>query len=173
MTVSERNGDRRNDGPAPAEMVLEGIRLWTRGQALRSTAPWSRAQRLYRHALGDEMGEQAIVALARFIAVLGRCASCPLRTFPAEAAVVSHDEVLMLGLVAGIQNGDETCVDFCLARLCCRTMCEEVASAAGVFAVTMKACRKVMRPMPVPVLERIIRSSSGAGDSSVPVVTLH
>jgi len=91
MSAPAHNDSRGLFGRAPENMVLEGIRLWARGQVLRSTDPWTSAQRLYRNALGDGMGEEAIIALARFVRVLGRCASCPLRTFPAPAAVVSRD----------------------------------------------------------------------------------
>jgi len=154
-------------------MVLEGIRLWARGQALRSTAPWTEAQVLYREALGDGMGEEAIVALARFVAVLGRCARCPLRTFPAAANVLSNHETLMLGLVAGIQNNDEAAIDYCLERLCCRSRCEEVASAAAVFAVTMKACDRMMRPIPPSVLERILHEAAGGAEGAARPATVH
>jgi len=153
--------------------VLEGFRLWARGQATRSTDPWSEAQRLYRDAFGDSMGEEAIIALARFIAVLGQCARCPLHTFPAASGFVSRHETLVLGLVAGIQNADEAAVGYCLDRLCCRSRCEEVASAAAVFALTMRACGETMRPIPVPALERLLGGVPGEGGYRAGGATVH
>jgi len=173
MSASESDAYRRHFDRPTEKMILESIRLWSHGQALKSSDTWTHAQHIYRNALGDAMGEQAIIALARFIAVLGRCASCPLRTFPAPAAYVSHDETLMLGLVAGIQNSDQAAIDFCLEGLCCPSLCEEVSSAAAVFALTMRACNNVMRPIPVPTLKKIISTSGGKAGGSDRRTTLH
>lgn len=102
----------------PEKLVLDGYRHWTRGTVLRSTEPWTEAQLLYRGLLGDEDGERAIIALARFVRALGQCASCPLRAFRSGSRFVCSDETLVMGLIAGIQNGDEPVVHFCLDRLC-------------------------------------------------------
>ncbi|MEM7693092.1 MAG: hypothetical protein AAF318_01465 [Pseudomonadota bacterium] len=146
-------------------MVLDGVRHFARGQATRSTAPWTAAQEIYRSALGDALGEAAIIALARFVKVMGRCATCPLRVYPAPSGQISRDEVLILGLISGIQNGDDVTSQFCLERLCCSTLCEEVASAASIFAFTLKASRQTLRPIPVSTLMRVV---DGEAESAAP-----
>lgn len=141
-------------------MVLKGVRHWARGQATCSTVPWTAAQHIYRRALGDAMGEEAIIALARFVNVIGRCAICPLRVYPARSSQLSRDEALILGLISAIQNGDDATTQFCLEHLCCAVLCEDVANAASVFAFTLKAFRKTLRPIPQSTLERVVESTA-------------
>lgn len=140
----------------PAEkLVLEGYRCWTRGFVLRSTEPWTEAEHLYRHLLGDNDARHAVVALAGFVKTLGRCAACPLRMFHSGSPFICRDETLVMGLVSGIQNCDEAATTFCLELLCCRKRCGEAAQAAGDFALTLKALHMVMMPIPTPVLQSI------------------
>lgn len=140
----------------PAEkLVLEGYRCWTRGFILRSTEPWTQAQLLYHDLLGAEDATHAIVALAGFIKTLGQCAACPLRTFRSGSQFICRDETLVMGLIAGIQNCDETATLICLERLCCRMRRGDAASAAGDYALTLKAMRMVMMPIPAPVIEMV------------------
>lgn len=142
----------------PEDVVLAGMRYWARGQALRSMDPWTEAQIIFRDYLGDAMGEQAIIALARFIAVIGRCSGCPLKVYPAVSGDLSRHEALLLGLIAAFQSGDQLAIDFCLHRLCCPNVCDEVAAVAAVFALTLKACHKTLRPLSVQQLERLLSS---------------
>ncbi len=144
----------------PAEkLVLEGYRCWTRGYAARSTEPWTEAQLLYRGILGDENGEQAIIALAGFVRTLGCCASCPLRMYRSGSPVVCRDETLVMGMIAAIQNGDQPTLDFCLERLCNRDSRDEVAMVAGVFALKLRAMGQMLRPIPRHVLASIVTRS--------------
>ena len=146
----------------PAEkLVLEGYRCWTRGFFMRSTEPWTEAQLLYRSLLGDDDAFQAIVALAGFIKTLGQCAACPLRMFHSGAPQICRDETLVMGLISGIQNCDEAATTFCLERLCCLKRRSEAGLAAGDFALTLKAMRMVMRPIPAPVLVSVVDRPPG------------
>lgn len=140
----------------PAEkLVLEGYRSWTHGFILRSMEPWTQAQLLYHDLLGPEDAPHAIVALAGFIKTLGQCAACPLRTFRSGSQFICRDEALVMGLIAGIQNCDESATFICLERLCCRMRRANAASAAGDYALTLKAMHMVMKPIPVSVIETI------------------
>lgn len=144
----------------PAEkLVLEGYRHWTRGTVMRSTDPWTQAQILYRRLLGDQDGEQAIVALAQFVKTLGQCAICPLRVFNSGSRFICRDETLVMGLIAGIQNCDEQTVTLCLEKLCCAKLCDQAAMAAGNYALTLKWMDKVMLPIPADIIERIMECS--------------
>lgn len=147
----------------PAEkLVLEGYRHWTRGTVQRSPGPWTQAQILYRGMLGDDNGEQAIIALANFVRTLGQCAMCPLRVFNSGSYFICRDETLVMGLIAGIQNGDEPTVTLCLEKLCYSDLCDQAAMAAGNFALTLKSMDKVMLPIPAHVVARITTRSPGS-----------
>ncbi|MGB3391563.1 MAG: hypothetical protein WBA88_26715 [Pseudaminobacter sp.] len=140
----------------PEKLVLDGYRHWTRGTVLRSTAPWTEAQLLYRGLLGDDGGERAIIVLARFVKTLGQCAICPLDVFNAGSRFICRDETLVMGLISGIQNCDEPAVHFCLEKLCCPPLRDRAVMAAGSFALTLKELDYMMLPLPVNVVERII-----------------
>lgn len=140
----------------PEKMVLQGFRFWTRGTVLRSTEPWTKAQLLYRGMLGDDEGERAIIALARFVSTLGQCATCPLKVFHSSSRFICRDETLVMGLIAGIQNCNELTVHFCLEKLCRRTLRDRTAMSAGAFALTLKALDHIMWPIPAHVVERIV-----------------
>lgn len=143
----------------PEKMVLQGFRFWTRGTVLRSMEPWTQAQLLYRALLGNEDGERAIIALARFVSTLGQCAPCPLKVFNSGSRFICRDETLVLGLISGIQNGDEPAVHFCLDKLCRHDLRDRTAMSAGAFALTLKALDYTMLPIPADVVERIVARS--------------
>ena len=150
----------------PEKLVLQGFRFWTRGTVLSSMEPWTEAQLLYRGLLGDEDGERAIIALARFVRVLGQCASCPLKVFRSGSRFICRDETLVMGLIAGIQNGDEPTVHYCLEKLCRPDHRDSAAMAAGIFALTLKAMDCTMLPIPAHVVERIMaRPQAGTLDA--------
>lgn len=140
----------------PEKLVLQGFRFWTRGTVLASTKPWTEAQLLYRGLLGDEDGEHAIIALARFVRILGQCAFCPLKVFHSDARFICRDEILVMALIAGIQNVDEPAVHLCLEKLCHPDRRDTSVMAAGGFALTLKALDYTMLPIPAHVVERIM-----------------
>ncbi len=121
--------------------------------------PWTQAQILYRVLLGDEAGERAIIALARSVSTLGQCAPCPLKVFDSGSRFICRDETLVMGLIAGIQNGDEPAVHFCLDTLCRRDLRDRAAMSAGAFALTLKALDYTMLRIPAYVVERIVARS--------------
>lgn len=158
----------------PAEkLVLEGYRHWTHGYVARSTAPWTKAQRLYRGILGEANGERAIIALACFVKTLGACATCPLKTARSGSPFVCRDEALVMGLIAGIQNADPPAVEFCLAKLCCRNTCDTVAMAAGHFAINLRSMEQVMAPIPIHALADRVEKATGINADPVAHPTLH
>lgn len=157
----------------PEKLVLDGYRHWTSGTVLRSTEPWTEAQRLYRGLLGDKDGERAIVALARFVRTLGQCATCPLRVFNAGSRFICRDETLVMGLIAGIQNSDEECVLLCLENLCRRGLIDQAAVAAGDFALTLKAMDQTMLPVPARVVARLLERQQRRAADDATYGTIH
>lgn len=166
----------RNSGyfeRAPEKLVLEGYRCWTRGYVMQSTEPWTEAQLLYRELLGASNGTRAIVALAGFVKTLGLCATCSLCIFNSGSRFICRDEVLVMGLIAGIQNCDEPTIEVCLERLCRPQRSGEAAMAAGGFALSLKSMGKVMKPIPAHVIQRIADGSQDAGADAMTSGTLH
>ena len=141
----------------PAEkLVLEGYRHWANGYALRSIEPWEGAKKLFLSTLGVENGRRALSSLSNFISILGTCASCPLKTFPYGTHHLCNDEVLILGLISGIQYDDPTTIFLCLKHLSCETQCDKVAEAAGEFALELKTMNKLLLPIPIEIIRGII-----------------
>lgn len=145
----------------PEKLVLEGYRCWTRGFALRSAEPWIEAERLYCSLLGPQNGSHAVAALSEFVGTLGRCAVCPLRMFRSGSHAICRDETLVMGLIAGIQNGYGAAVELCLHKLCCPRLCDAAAMGAGTFALTLKAMDAVMMPIPLRVIANVMDLSMG------------
>ncbi len=134
----------------PERLVLEGYRHWVAGIDNNSVVPWELAWNLYVGILGVDRAKPALAELAHFIRIVGRCATCPLMSFPSGAHHLCREECLTLGLISGAQHGDDIVVRKCLHAMTCPARCEPVAMAAGSFAVS-------------PDLERIAVSSPAGG----------
>ena len=107
-----QNGNTATYFARPAErLVLEGYRHWAAGKATGDQRSWENAVDLYLDILGHRGSKTAIFALSEFIGALGRCAGCPLRTFEVGSPHVCRDEIMVMGLIAGIQNHDEKAVE--------------------------------------------------------------
>lgn|GEM_PF-264409 len=158
----------------PAErLVLEGYRHWSFGVAMDNRDAWERAAGLYREIIGDRGASAAVHALSEFVSTLGRCATCPLKTFESGSHHVCRDEVLVMGLIAGIQNHDHAAAELCLTELSCETRCDEVAMAAGSFALILRGLDKTLLPIPAPVVRDILDRSRAALTAAQPKPTLH
>ncbi|MCI5078548.1 hypothetical protein [Oricola sp.] len=157
----------------PERLVLEGYRNWSYGVATADEAAWQRAIDLYSGLLGTRASAAAVQALSEFVGALGRCASCPLKTFETGSRHICRDEVLVMGLIAGIQNQDDEVVGLCLTELSCATRCDEVALAAGSFALVLRGLDKTLLPIPAPVVRDILERSRRAWRDVKPAPTLH
>jgi hypothetical protein len=153
----------------PEKLVVEGYRHWTSGLATGDGRHWEAAVDLYLDILGLQGSKSAIHALSAFVGALGRCAACPLKPFGSGSPHVCRDEVLILGLIAGIQNRDDEAAETCLRCLTCRDRCDEVALAAGSFALLLRGLDKLLLPIPAAVVNDIV---SGA-EAAVPGTTFH
>jgi hypothetical protein len=140
----------------PERLVLEGYRHWTKSVITQSPVPMDEAGDLYRTILGAQFARPAFVAMADFLHTLGMCAKCPLHMFATNTPNICTDETMILGLISGIQNGDEASVELCLSALSCPTRCDEVVMAAGSFALILKGAAKILMPIPPEVLTSIL-----------------
>jgi hypothetical protein len=157
----------------PERLVLEGYRHWTFSLATGSGEARQRAAGLYRDILGERGAAAAVHALSDFTATLGRCASCPLKTFESGSHHVCRDEVLVMGLIAGIQNHDHAAAELCLTELSCATRCDEVAMAAGSFALMLRGLDKTLLPIPAHVVRDILARSRATRHAAQSTQTLH
>jgi hypothetical protein len=157
MAAMTRNGPERPYFNRPAEkLVIEGYRHWHAVEAFGRAEHWQAAVRLYCGLLGRQPGARALADLAQFVETLERCAACPLRALPFGDGHLNREEALVIGLVAGIQHGDEAATRACLDGLTCASRCDEVEAAAGRFAVTLKASRHLLVPVPRATIEDIL-----------------
>ncbi len=81
--------------------------------------------------------------------------------------------MLVLGLISGIQNRDEAAVETCLTELTCPTRCDEVALAAGSFALLLHGLDKMLLPIPVHVVRDILNRSRAPWGGASRTTTLH
>lgn len=158
----------------PERLVLEGYRRWTGGAATGDVREgWQSVVELYRDILGDRSSLVAVRTLSDFVSTLGRCATCPLRTFETGSHHICRDEVLVMGLIAGIQNHDDEAARLCLTGLACETRCDEVAMAAGSFALVLRGLNMTLLPIPAPVVRDIIKRARPIWRGDEPAPTLH
>ena len=157
----------------PAEsLVLEGYRRWTYGMATGDRLAWQNVAEFYLGILGARGSLAAVRALSEFVSTLGRCATCPLKTFETGSRHICRDEVLVLGLIAGIQNNDDEAASLCLTELACATRCDEVAMAAGSFALVLRGLDKTLLPIPAAVVRDILERDRSVRQAA-PARTLH
>ncbi len=157
---------------APEYLVLHGYRCWTRGAAMASRDPWIEAERLYRDMLGERSGRAALDALADFVGTTGLCARCPLRMLRPGAKALCRDEALVLGLVSGLQNGDEAASGFCVSALAEDRVAGHVGAAASTYALLLKSCGRRLLPVPVEILRGVTRDAAEAEMTGAPQGTL-
>jgi hypothetical protein len=148
----------------PERLVLEGYRHWLAGFETGSVTPWEMAWTLYANTLGPADGRRALSELEFFVRTLRHCPACPLRAFPFGARYVCSAECLVLGLVAGIQHGDEPATKACLDALGCPAHCSEIAAAAGSFALTLKTLDRRLLPIPMTAIQDILQCGGHASD---------
>ena len=146
----------------PEKLVLDGYRYWTFGVANGTMDSWQDAWNLYSGVLGSQNGRAALNALSHFIKTLGRCASCPLRMFRQGSVHICRDETIILGLIASVQHADHKTVELCLNAISCDTRCEEVATAAADFALTLKALDQILLPIPLQAIEDVLHRAEHA-----------
>ncbi len=137
-------------------LVLEGYRLWSKGIIKRDISCLNDTWNMFASQLGSRSGRLALDALSSFIKTLGLCSTYPLQSGPTGCDFVCRHEVLILGLLAGIQHDDETTVVLCLSELTCTNRSAEVLTAAEILAVTLRSLEKPLRPIPIKALRAIL-----------------
>ncbi len=153
----------------PERLVLEGYRHWAAGFETGSIQPWELAWNIYAVELGPDDGRLAVAALSDFVRTLRKCATCPLRTFPFHSHHLCTEECLTMGLIAGIQHGDDG-AELCLQHLSCPSRCHTVEGVAHIFAKTLAGLDQTLLPIPRHVIEDVISRQT---TSTIPQTRLH
>lgn len=144
---------------APERLVVEGYRRWTTGFRTGSIVTWEMAWDLYCEFLGEDNAATALTSLSKFIRTLKRCTTCPLKSYPHNSSHLCVDECLTIGLIAGLQHGDDA-ASICLQHLACPQTCDEVEEAANTFARTLQSFEQVLLPVPADVIHDILQRST-------------
>ncbi|NWJ25505.1 hypothetical protein [Rhizobium sp. RM] len=155
------------------QLVLEGYRLLADPIDDMRDRSAPAALRFYQDKLGASAGAEAAAALERFMTSLNTCAFRPLVAYRAGSRFISPDEVLLLGIVAGIQHWDEQIFRVCLTQLCPETSLIKVAASAETFAATLRNLGVVLAPLPLSLRARITRQSETGLRASRATKTLH
>lgn len=143
-------------GRVTEHLVLEGYRQWCSGIITGDYSHWEQLRVLYALKLGQSSACLAVEALAEFTKTLGLCTRCSLQTSPVGCQFLCRDEVFVLGLIAGIQHGEETTVALCLDGLVSPSRYHEVLSVAEILATTLRALDKVLLPVPADAIKAIL-----------------
>ncbi len=151
-------------------LVVEGYRKCLTACAGSDPSAWDTAYDLYAGELGASEGRVVMDGLGRFVAALGRCATCPLRFFPSEACHLCRDECLVLSLVAALQHGDDDAGRMSAQGLACQTRCTELTAAASDYAMRLKVFGLTLLPIPPLVVADFL---AGPARESAAGQTLH
>lgn len=158
----------------PAErLVIEGYRLLAGATSDGGTPSLSGTLCLYQNELGVSAGAEAAAALERFMTSLKACAINPLTAYRPGSRFISPDEVLVLGIICGIQHWDEQIFRVCLTQLCAKTDLLKVAASAETFAMTLRNCGVILTPLPLSLRARITHLSETKRHTSTGATTLH
>lgn len=144
----------------PSEyFVLEGYRHWSAGVVTGDYSYWEIVRDLFEFKLGDSDGQLVLGAVTRFAKAMGLFSVCPLQSSHVGCHSMCRDEVLMLGLVSGIQHEDETAIALCLDALVQPQRFEEVVCAATVLSSTLSSLEKHLLPVPTRTIRAILTGS--------------
>ena len=112
------------------QIVISAARSWLSGDR-----DWAQAQRRFGDACGEEPGKEALACLAGVLETLARAARRPVLLNQPRHFGVSHDEWLILQMVAAAQDDDEPALSAILSLLLRRheadSAREILATAAG------------------------------------------
>ena len=153
----------------PENLVVNGYRNWILGMVEKDVAHWEQVWNSHARSLGPGPARIAIDGLQELVRTLGACATCPLRFHRPDTGHLCRDECLILGLIAGLQHGDEDAAWQSAAGLSCATKCGQVMAASGTYAFSLKHADRVLLPVPAAAIRDIELQSAQQSAST----TLH
>lgn len=178
MFFDDDNDDLQGAGECPAvrylrrepeNLVVNGYRSWILGLIERDAAHWEQAWNAHARSLGSESARIALDGLQELVRTLGVCATCPLRFHKPQTGHLCRDECLILGLIAGLQHGDEDTAWQSASGLSCAAKCSRLVAAGGTYAFSLKHADRVLLPVPANAIRDIEQQSV----QITPNTTLH
>ena len=137
-------------------LVLEGYRHWGSGVIQKDCKYWKLASKLFVERLGEKPGTLALKALTEFATIPGHSAREPLKTCEMGCPRICRDEILILGILAGLQHGDETAITLCLDGLIHQGDHDQVLTAADALACVLRSVDNVLFPIPAASIKAIL-----------------
>lgn len=155
------------------QLVIEGFRLLAGPADNRPNPASPSVLRLYQDNLGAPAGAEAAAALERLVTALKSFRASPLAAYRSGSRFISPDEVLVLGIIAGIQHWDEQIFRVCLTQLCAESDRIKVAASAETFAMTLYNVGMILAPLPFSLRARIVRQTDTRRQKAQASITLH
>jgi len=147
----------------PESLLIEGYRLWLTGIETDDPHHWGEAWTLCSTIVGSSKGRLLLDAICAFTRTLKRCSQCPLRIHEAGTGSLCSQELLIIGLISGIQYGDETMVKLVLEQLSCPLKKADVLVSAEVLAVTLSTLGVKLAPACMECVRLNIAGPRGSG----------
>ncbi|OCW56227.1 hypothetical protein [Hoeflea olei] len=148
----------------PENLVVNGYRNCVASLAHRDSRYWDAARSAHWQALGAADGAYALELMTSLIGRLGVCATCPLRFCRPGTGHLCRDECLVLGMVAGAQNGDEVTMVQSARLLSCSETCFDIIDRASTYAGVLLGHGQRLTPIPLDAIADIeLRSAAYAG----------
>lgn len=152
-----------------SSLAVNAYRNWLMGLVERDEARFRDVYESHSKALGVGLSRLAMEGMHALVSELEVCSRCPLRFLKPSSGHLCRDEGLVLGIIAGIHNGDEVSVWRCASNLACPKMADLLVGAIGQYAMPLKAGGKTLMPFPNEILIALERDGDVCPESQ----TLH
>lgn len=143
-------------GQSPDSLILEGYRRWCTWHVTKDDAQWEIARNRFVNFFGSREGLYVIALLSELNNKICACARCPLNRRPINCNALCLHEVLILGLISGIQHDDETAVTLCMDELVSQARFEEVYYAAQILATILQSLERTLFPVPAETIRHML-----------------
>lgn len=151
----------------PESLVVGGYRAWLHFAIEQNASCLDGIRDRFDHHLGRSTALVAMAGLESMIRQLGTCAGCPLRCFCQGSQHLCRDECLILGLISGLQNGEDESAYLSAGNLSSEARAPEVVASAGEFAMALKFAGQQLLPIPVDTVHWIIKGGQAAPNSTL------
>ncbi|MEM7069762.1 MAG: hypothetical protein AAF478_12855 [Pseudomonadota bacterium] len=142
--------------PDCEQVMLDAMRLWARAAMSGEQHYLMELKSHLATFAGANRAEVLMSRLSDYLRSLDSCRPTPLRMYPKGAREICRDEALILSLVAGVQNGNESTIAICLDCLTCPSCSPRILQAAEILATYLSLSQKKLLPVDVSVMRDIL-----------------
>ena len=148
-------------------LVVGGYRGWLEFAVDPDVRKLEAVWNAFNRSLDRHCARLAMSGLETLIRRLGTCATCPLRFHCQGSSHLCRDECLVLGLVSGLQNGDEETAFLSAGALTSQARALERLRAGSEFAMAMKSGGKHLLPISGQTIRMIAASAPHSGNKTL------